>query len=264
MPTHGFLTGPHPRAFVHRGWHSAVPGEDMHGMENSLAAFRRAVAEGYRYLETDVHATRDGVVVVQHDPRLDRTTDATGEVAALPWSSVRAARIGGREPIARLEDALEECPQALFNIDVKADSAVEPLLAVLRRTRAFDRVCVASFSEARLARVRKLAGPQVLTSLGMRATALLWACGRLPAWRARPGSARPPLAQVPVRHGALTVVDRRFIAAARRRGGEVHVWTIDEPAEMHRLLDLGVDGLMTDRPQALKDVLIERGLWARA
>ncbi|GGS27860.1 MULTISPECIES: glycerophosphodiester phosphodiesterase [Actinokineospora] len=264
MPTHGFLTGPHPRAFVHRGWHSTVPGDDMHGMENSLAAFRRAVAEGYRYIETDVHATSDGVVVVQHDPRLDRTTDATGEVGALPWSTVRQARIGGREPVARLEDVLEELPEALFNIDVKADAAVEPLLDVLRRTNAADRVCVASFSEARLARVRRLAGPSVLTSMGMRAMALFWASGRLPALPLGRSPGRPPLAQVPVRHGALTVVDRRLVAAARRRGGEVHVWTIDEPEEMHRLLDLGVDGLMTDRPRVLKDVLIERGAWARA
>ena len=262
MPTHGFLTGPHPRAFVHRGWHSAD--SDLDGMENSLSAFQRAVAEGYRYLETDVHATSDGVVVVHHDATLERTTDATGAVAALPWSTVRRARIGGREPITRLEDLLEELPDAFLNIDVKSDAAVEPLLAVLARTGAADRVCVASFSEARLARVRRLAGPAVLTSMGMRAMIMFWASGRLPALPMGRSPGRPPLAQVPVRQGALTVVDRRLIAAARRRGGEVHVWTIDEPAEMHRLLDLGVDGLMTDRPQVLKDVLIERGLWARA
>lgn len=269
VSTHGFLTGPYPRAFVHRGWHSAEPGSDpagadLTGLENSLPAFRRAVAEGFRYLETDVHATSDGVVVVHHDATLQRTTDGVGAVAELPWERVRRARIGGREPVSRLEDLLEELPEAYLNIDVKADSAVEPLLAVLRRADALDRVCVASFSEARLARVRKLGGPAVLTSMGMRALAGFWASGRLPAlpWGRSPG--RPPLAQVPVRHGALTVVDRRLVAAARRRGGEVHVWTIDEPAEMRRLLELGVDGLMTDRPQVLKDVLIERGLWARA
>ncbi|MGX7828223.1 glycerophosphodiester phosphodiesterase family protein [Actinokineospora sp. 24-640] len=261
---HGFLTGPHPRAFVHRGWHSTVPGQDMYGMENSLAAFRRAAAEGYHYLETDVHVTSDGVVVVQHDPRLERTTDTGGEVAALPWSAVRRARIGGREPIARLEDLLEELPEARLNIDVKVDAAVGPLLRVLERTGAADRVCVASFSEARLARVRRLAGPAVLTSMGMRAMVVFWASGRLPALPLGRSPGRPPLAQVPVRHGALTVVDRRLVAAARRRGGEVHVWTIDEPAEMRQLLDLGVDGLMTDRPRVLKDVLIERGLWACA
>ncbi|MGQ0838985.1 glycerophosphodiester phosphodiesterase family protein [Actinokineospora sp.] len=260
---HGFLAGPYPRAFVHRGWHSAEHADDgLAGMENSLSAFRRAVAEGYRYLETDVHATSDGVVVVHHDEVLDRTTDGAGAVARLPWASVRRAKIRGREPVSRLEDLLEELPDALVNIDVKAERAVEPLLAVLRRTNALDRVCLASFSEARLTRVRKLAGPGVLTSMGMRAMAAFWASGRLPLPARR--APRPLVAQVPVRHGRLTVVDKRLVAVARRRRAEVHVWTIDAAPQMHELLDLGVDGLMTDRPQVLKDVLIERGLWTHA
>ncbi|GLZ37248.1 glycerophosphoryl diester phosphodiesterase [Actinokineospora sp. NBRC 105648] len=231
-------------------------------MENSLAAFRRAVEEGYRYLETDVHATSDGVVVVQHDATLERTSDGVGEVGRLPWSTVSRARIGGREPISRLEDLLEELPEARVNIDVKAEAAIAPVLEVLRRTGAADRVCLASFSEARLARIRKLAGPGVLTSMGMRAMVGFWAARRLPGAFAKPGP-RPLVAQVPVRHGPLRVVDAALIASARRRGAEVHVWTIDEPAQMRELLDLGVDGLMTDRPQVLKDVFVERGLWRR-
>lgn len=256
---HGFLRGPWPRAFVHRGWHRG----ELAGMENSLPAFRRAWQEGYRYLETDVHATADGVVVVHHDARLERTTDAAGAIAGLPWSAVRRAKVGGRAPVPRLEELLEELPGALVNIDVKADSAVAPLLGVLDRMDAFDRVCVASFSEARLARVRRLAGPRVLTSMGMRAMAAFWASGRLPAlpWGRTPG--RPPLAQVPVRHGRLRVVDQRLVRAARRRGGEVHVWTVDEPGPIGELLDLGVDGVMTDRPEVLKAVLVARGAWPR-
>jgi glycerophosphoryl diester phosphodiesterase len=256
---HAFLTGPYPRAFVHRGWHY----EDLDGMENSLSAFRRAVAEGYHYVETDVHATSDGVVVVQHDPVLDRTTDSTGVVAQLPWQVVRTAKIGGREPVSRLEDVLEELPEALFNIDVKAEEAIEPLINVLRRANAFGRVCVASFSETRLERVRRSAGDELLTSMGTRAIARLWASGRLPRFvRARLGHQR--IAQVPARQGRLTVVDKRLIAAARRRGIEVHVWTIDEPDQMNELIDLGVDGLMTDRPGVLREVLQARGLWATA
>ncbi|WP_054047664.1 glycerophosphodiester phosphodiesterase [Alloactinosynnema sp. L-07] len=254
---HGFLSGPYPRAFVHRGWHY----DELAGMENSLAAFKRAIAEGYRYVETDVHATSDGVVVVHHDELLDRTTDATGAVALLPWKTVSAARIGGREPVSRVEDLLEELPDALVNIDLKSDAVVEPMLAVLRRMDAFDRVCLASFSEARMKRVRKQAGPAVLTSMGMRAMAGFWASAKLPQVMARK-SARPLVCQVPVKQGRLTVVDKRLIAVARHRGAEVHVWTIDDAAQMHELLDLGVDGLMTDRPQVLKDVLIERGAWA--
>ncbi|TDV43622.1 glycerophosphoryl diester phosphodiesterase [Actinophytocola oryzae] len=229
-------------------------------MENSLSAFRRAVAEGYHYLETDVHATSDGVVVVHHDAVLDRTTDLSGVIAALPWQVVRTAKIGGREPVSRLEDVLEELPDALFNIDVKAEAAIQPLVDVLRRANAFGRVCVASFSEARLARVRRSAGDGLLTSMGTRAIARLWASGRLPGLPWARGLQR--IAQVPVRQGGLTVVDRRLVAAARRRGIEVHVWTVDEPGQMQELIDLGVDGLMTDRPGVLREVLRERGLWA--
>lgn len=231
-------------------------------MENSLSAFRRAVSEGYLYLETDVHATADGVVVVHHDAVLDRTTDLTGAVARLPWRVVRTAKIGGREPVCRLEDLLEELPDALLNIDVKTERAIQPLIDTLRRTNAFGRVCVASFSEGRLERVRRTAGDGVLTSMGVRAIARLWAAGRLPRFvRARDYQR---IAQVPVRQGRLAVVDKRLITAARRRGIEVHVWTIDDPQQMHELIDLGVDGLMTDRPGVLRDVLRSRGLWAAA
>jgi glycerophosphoryl diester phosphodiesterase len=255
---HAFLSGPYPRAFVHRGWHY----EDLEGMENSLSAFKRAVDEGYHYLETDVHATSDGVVVVHHDPALDRTTDSAGAIARLPWQVVRTAKIGGREPVSRLEDVLEELPEAFFNIDVKAESAVGPLVDVLRRMNAFGRVCVASFSEARLERVRRRAGEGLLTSMGTMAIFRLWASGRLPRIVRARGHQR--IAQVPARQGRLTVVDKRLIATARTRGIEVHVWTIDDADQMNELIDLGVDGLMTDRPGVLRDVLRSRGLWAAA
>src|SRR5256885_11123701 len=191
-----FLTGPHPRAFVHRGWHAG----ELAGMENSLSAFRRAVQEGFHYLETDVHATSDGVVVVHHDPVLDRTTDGSGVIGALPWRTVRKARIGGREPVCRLTDLLEELPNAWLNIDVKADQAVAPLIDTLRHTNSLHRVCVASFSEARLARVRRAAGAELLTSMGVSAIARLWAAGRVPAGFL--GRARDQrIAQVPGRQG---------------------------------------------------------------
>ena len=257
--THGFLSGPHPRAFVHRGWHR----DDLAGLENSLSAFRRAVAEGYHYLETDVHATSDGVVVVHHDAVLDRTTDGRGPIAAQTWERVRAANVGGREPVPTLAELLAAVPGARLNIDLKSDAVVEPALEVLAEANAWDRVCLASFSEARMARVRALAGPRVLTSMGVRAILGFWAGKRVPARFTR-AATRPLVAQVPVRQGPLTVVDARMVALARRRGTEVHVWTIDDAPSMRALLDLGVDGLMTDDPAVLRDVLVERGLWATA
>lgn len=229
-------------------------------MENSLSAFRRAAEEGFRYVETDVHASSDGVVVVHHDEVLDRTTDRPGVIAELPWSVVGAARIGGREPVSRLEDVLEELPGTRFNIDVKADSAVEPVLRVLRRTDAWDRVCLASFSDGRLARLRRAAGTRLLTSMGPASALGVWLGGRC-SWLPVRGVVRGGLAQVPERRGSVTVVDRRFVESAHRLGVEVHVWTVDSEPEMVALLDIGVDGLVTDRPDVLRDVLSARGAW---
>ncbi len=258
MPAHPFLRGPYPRAYAHRGWHLG----ELAGMENSLSALRRAVTEGYRYLETDVRATRDGVPIVLHDPTLDRTTDRRGVVAELGWHQVRRARIGGRQPVCRLADLLEELPTALLNIDVKADSAVGPVLELLRRTGAWDRVCLASFSERRLRRLRRAAGPRLLTSMGtasvvaLRVRSLLpW----LPLHLLLPLGAH--LAQVPLRRGPVPVVDPALVRHARRHGIEVHVWTVDDPGVMGVLLDAGVDGLVTDRPDLLRDVLVRQGRW---
>ncbi|GAB3686472.1 glycerophosphodiester phosphodiesterase [Saccharopolyspora tripterygii] len=258
--THPFLDGPWPRAFAHRGWHLG----ELAAMENSLSAFRAAADEGYRYVETDVHATGDGVVVVHHDASLERTTDRAGAIARLPFSEVSQAKIGGREPVASLDAALEEFPGLLFNVDVKADSAAGPVLRTLRRHNAWDRVCLASFDDRRLDLLRKVGGPRLLTSTGQRGVAALWAWSRLPllsrlpsvgSQRGERGPIRGAAVQVPTRFKGLEVVDERFVALAHRWGVEVHVWTVDEPSEMRRLLDLGVDGLVTDRPDLLKALL---------
>lgn len=229
-------------------------------MENSLSSFRRASAEGFQYVETDVHATSDGVLVVHHDASLDRTTDAHGAIAAQPWSVVKRAKICGREPVVRLEDVLEELPEIRFNVDVKSDAAVLPFLRVVERTGAYERVAAAAFSDNRLARIRRLAGPKLLTSMGPRSVAVLWANGLAP-WLRLGFLCRGAMAQVPVRQAGLTVVDRQFLRTAARAGVEVHAWTIDDAAEMRRLLELGVHGVVTDRPDLLRQVLRERGEW---
>ena len=249
-----FLDGPRPRAFAHRGWHTG----DLAGCENSLAAFRRAVDEGYRYLETDVHLTADGVLVAFHDAVLDRVTDATGPVAGATYARLREVRIGGREPIPTMAELLDACPDARFNIDPKSDAAVGPLLDLLHEARATDRVCVGAFSDRRLRSVRGAGGPSIATSLGPREVARVLRAARF-------GRTVPPLpavaAQVPLRFGRIPVTTPRFVITAHRAGLEVHVWTIDDPGQMERLLDLGVDGIMTDRPELLRDVLRRRGTW---
>jgi glycerophosphoryl diester phosphodiesterase len=254
-----YLADPLPRAFAHRGWHL----DELAGLENSLPAFRRAFAEGYRYIETDVHVSADGVVVVHHDADLDRTTDGAGAIGARTWDELKSVKIGGQVPLSRLEDVLEELPEARFNVDVKVDGAVEPFVRVLERTGARGRVAAASFSDGRLARLRKLAGPGLVTAMGPRSVFVLWLRGRLP-WLPLGRLVRGAMAQVPVRQGAWRVVDEAFVSVAGRSGIEVHTWTVDDPAEMRVLLDLGVHGIVSDRPDLLREVLVERGAWEQA
>jgi glycerophosphoryl diester phosphodiesterase len=260
---HPYLDGPHPRAYAHRGWHIG----DLAGLENTAAAFRRAVAEGFSYLELDVHATADGEVVVHHDATLDRTTDTRGAIAGLRAAEVTRALVGGREPVPRLADVLAELPQARVTVEVKSAAVVTPLLALLERTDSWHRVCVGSYDERWLRRARKLAGRRLCTSmaqasaLGLRTRAWLDALPAPLSWLPAP-PATGNLAQLPRRFGALTVVDAALLRTAQRLGREVHVWTVDDPAEMGELLDLGVDGLLSDRPDLLREVLDGRGQWA--
>lgn len=218
-----------------------------------MPAFERAVELGYTYLETDVHATSDGVLVAFHDPDLSRTCDRPGKIHELPWSQVATARVRGEAPIPRLDELLHAFPDARVNIDCKTDRAVAALVSALRRAACLDRVCVGAFNDRRLRRLRDALGSGLCTSAGPGETAALHLARRI-VGRAR-------CFQVPVEVGPLSVTTSSFVRRAHRHGRQVHIWTIDDPAEMHRLLDLGVDGIMTDRPTVLRDVLITRGEW---
>jgi glycerophosphoryl diester phosphodiesterase len=246
-----FLEHPGVLAFAHRGGALEAP-------ENTMKAFEYAVGLGYRYLETDAYATRDGVLISFHDDRLDRVTDAKGKIEALSWDEVARARIGGSEPIPLMEDLLTRWPDVRVNIDPKHDAAVAPLIALIKRLGIQDRVCIGSFSDKRIRQVVDAFDGLVCTSPGpqgvmrLKAASVGW-----PAWRWRQGCV-----QVPVSANGVTIVNRRFIEAAERRGLQVHVWTIDDESEMDRLVDLGVHGLMTDSPSILKKVLTQKGLWS--
>jgi glycerophosphoryl diester phosphodiesterase len=252
VPPSAFLDNPSPLAFAHRGF---APD----GAENSMAAFERAVALGFRYLETDVRVTADGVALAFHDATLDRVTDRQGRIADLPWSVVREARIQGREPIPRLVDLLTAWPDTYVNLDVKADRSVGPTVDAVRHTGTLDRVCVGAFSTRRVAAVRRALGPQLCTSLGPRAAMRLKLTR--PPLRARAGLAGR-CAQVPARVGRRIFVDAGYVIAAHAIGVPVHAWTVNDGAEMTRLLDLGVDGIMTDRADVLRELLVSRGQWA--
>jgi glycerophosphoryl diester phosphodiesterase len=256
---HPFLDQPGPIAFAHRGGAGDAP-------ENTLVAFKVAVTLGYTYLETDAHITRDGVLVAFHDDSLDRVTDRTGAIAALDIDEVQAADAGftfspdggatfpfrGQGiQIPRLEDLLTRWPEARVSIDPKADACVAPLGALLDRLGAWDRVCIGSFSDRRLRWIRELGRGRACTSMGPRAVALARStatAGRMPRLGA-------DFLQVPTHRGPLPIVTERFVAAAHRARLPVHVWTINDAPTINRLLDLGVDGITTDRLRLLLDVL---------
>jgi glycerophosphoryl diester phosphodiesterase len=249
---HPYLDHPGPIPFAHRGGAAD-------GLENTVFQFRRAVELGYRYIETDVHATADGKLVAFHDETLDRVTDGAGRIADLFWSDVSHARVAGKEPVPLFEELLETFPEVRWNVDIKAEPALRPLLDLLERTDSWNRVLVGSFSEKRVVRAQHLAGPRLATSFGTRGVLNL----RLRSWGAPlPVRRSAVAAQVPEEQSGVPVVDRSFVRAAHARGVQVHVWTINEADRMHRLLDLGVDGIMTDHIDTLREVMVERGVWA--
>ncbi len=245
-------------AMAHRG--GALLPSNV-GIENTVAAFRNAVDLGYRYLETDVHATADAQLVALHDDRLDRVSDQHGRVSDLTLADLAGVRIGGREPIPTMAELFSTFPDACFNIDLKEDAAVAPLARLIDEAAAHDRVCVASFSDARLRRFRDLSGGRVATSAGPSAVAYTVATPLLPRMINTPAA----VFQVPVVHTVagrrLRIVTPRFIEVAHGRGMKVHVWDVDDPDEMRRLLGLGIDGIITDAVDVLRDVLIGVGRW---
>ncbi|CAN5500744.1 glycerophosphodiester phosphodiesterase [soil metagenome] len=243
-------------AFAHRG---GAHHPEIEGLENTLAAFEHAAALGYRYLETDVHVTSDGVLLAFHDDALDRMTDSVGRIGSLPYAEVRRARIGGREEIPRLDALFEALPDARFNIDLKSDGAVVALADFIAARGAWDRVLVGSFTRSRMRAFRELTQGRVATSATpMEAAAFIAAPhARLAARLARGFDAL----QIPHRRGRLLVASPGLVRRAHAAGKHVHVWTIDVVEEMRDLLDRGVDGLMTDRTDVLKAVLVERDQW---
>jgi glycerophosphoryl diester phosphodiesterase len=252
----GYLDSPRPLAFAHRG---GAYHPDIEGLENTLVAFAHAVDLGYTYLETDVHVTSDGVLLAFHDTVLDRVTDRTGSIADTAWTEVQQALIGGSERVPTLASLFDALPQARFNIDIKSDGAVEALAAFIEERDAWDRVLVGSFSGRRMRAVRRRTRGRVATSAGpLEVVAFVLGGARLARWLTR---GRPVALQVPHRQGRVLVASSGLVRRAHAAGLQVHVWTIDDPIEMNALLDRGVDGIMTDRTDILRDVLRARGLW---
>jgi glycerophosphoryl diester phosphodiesterase len=245
-----YLDHPRPLAFAHRGGAAHYP-------ENTWAAFEYAARLGYAYLETDTHATADGRLIAFHDAELDRVTDRTGQVSRLRWKEVAAAKINGTESIPLLEDLLGTFPELRFNIDLKGPGSAEPLNGVLRRTGAWDRVCVSSLAGTRLlAAQRSLDRPVCLAVTPAAIVAVRYAGSAGQALARGLARAGARCAQVPRR-----IATRGFIRRMHDLGLDVHVWTLNTRPDIERALDLGADGVMTDDVVLLRDILVERDQW---
>ena len=250
---HPFLDHARPIGFAHRGGDSVAP-------ENTMAAFQDAVDLGYTHVETDVHATLDGILLAFHDDDLARTCGDNRTIAGSTWSDLTSVKVAGTEPIPRLEEILGTWSDIFVNIDCKADTAVEPLIEFFRtRRHLLERVCIGSFSDARLDAIRTALGADLLSSMGPRAVARLVGRARKLPVPLRSDGAR--CVQVPPRQGAIRVVTPRFVETAHDHGLHVHVWTIDDREKISELLDMGVDGIMSDDTRTLRSVLDERGHW---
>ena len=244
-------------AMAHRGFTS------FRWPMNSMGAFHEAAKLGFRYIETDVRATRDGVAVIQHDRGLGSESGVPGAVDQLYWRDVRKAHLGAGESIPTLEELLTALPDMRINIDIKAASAIEPTVNVIERLKAHHRVLVTSFSERRRRLALRLLSKRVASSAGTGALVVVLAAAKTPAsrayaWRMLRDS---DCAQLPARLGRLPVITPGLVRALHDSGRQVHAWTIDDPDVMNSLLDIGVDGIITDRADLLRDVLIARGQW---
>ena len=240
-----------PRVFAHRGLATTAP-------ENTLAAFGAAVELGVRYIETDVHGSRDGVAVVSHDPDLTRLAGITSAVSDFAMSELAAIELGAGQGFGSLVEALDAFPDTRFNIDIKSSDAIAPTIAAITATNAIGRVLVTSFSEERrLAAVREL--PGVATSASARRFASALGSATFGRTTALARTLRDiDCVQVPTHYGPLRITTPPIIRRLHAAGVEIHVWTINDAATMHRLLDLGVDGLVTDRADIALAAVAER------
>ena len=243
----GYRDARGPLAIAHRGGAGLAA-------ENTLAAFARSYALGLRYLETDVRLSADGQLMAFHDAGLLRVTDRPGKVRQHSAEELGMLPVLGGGPIVTLADLLARFPDARFTIDVKEPRTIAPLAQLLRATDSAHRVCIAGMRGGWLADLRRLTSPELTLALSWRELARL-------AARSAPTDPRGEFAHVPLRLGRFRVYTDELLARAHGRGIRVIVWTVNDSSIMHRLLDRGVDGIITDRPDVLREVLVARGQW---
>ena len=237
-------------AFAHRGGNEFAP-------ENSYKSFKNAVDMGYRYLETDVHLTKDGYLIAFHDNSLDRVTNKTGLIKDLNLREVKEAKIDGSEEIPLLSELLDSFSNCFFNIDCKVDETVKPLIGLIKSRSVVERVCVGSFSQKRIDFVRKNLGKFVNTSMGPKEILLAKALSFVSANHCY----KSTYASLPIKRYGIRLLNKSYIDYLKANNQRVIAWTINNEDEMRMLIKRGVDGIMTDKISLLKKVLIEENLW---
>ncbi len=260
-----FLSLPRPRVFGHRGASASAP-------ENTLPAFAMAVEDGADYLELDVHGAADGVIVVLHDDTVDRTTDGSGPVREMAWSQLETLDAGYRFEAAdssypyrgrgvripALESVLRAHPEHCFNIEIKQSqpAIIDEVIALLRRSGVAARCLLAAAEDSIMAEIRRAAGTDLVTGSSIGDVAEFFS--HLDADTLSDYSPPGVALQIPMRAGQRELVTARSLAAAHERNLEVHVWTVNDVAEIEHLLDLGVDGIMSDTPGEVLAALARR------
>ena len=237
-------------AFAHRGGNEFAP-------ENSFRAFKSAVDIGYKYLETDVHLTKDGFLIAFHDDTLDRVTDKSGLIRDLTLSEVKKAKIAGTDEIPLLSELLNSFTDCFFNIDCKVDETVQPLINLINNKDFINRVCIGSFSQKRINFIRKSLGKDVKTSMGPAEVIL----SKFLSYTSLGYNFKSSYTSIPIRRYGINLLDERNINYLKSNNQKVIAWTINDEDQMKMLINIGIDGIMTDNLTLLKKVLIEENLW---
>jgi len=247
---HRYLNSDKPVAIAHRG------GSYL-GSENTMEAFENAINMGFKFLETDIQITRDKKLIAFHDDTLNRVTDGKGYLRNKTWNELRKIKVAGKYNIPLLSDILYSWPEINLNIDPKNNSSISTLIEFLKKNNVFDRICIGSFSGKRLDNLRKIFGSALCTSAGPLEVLKL----KLSSLNLRNFDIDANCVQVPLKYFGIKIIDRNFIDFCHELNLKVHVWTINEIQEMEKLLDLGVDGIMSDNLEGLKTVLTKRNIW---
>lgn len=255
-----YLSAEYPLRFAHRGSRILWP-------ENTAEAFQGAIDLGYNYIETDVRISKDGVVVAFHDETLERTTNGAGTVASWDIADLELLdaawwfdeandypRRGEGVRIRSLAEVFAMWPDAFFNIDLKSPGLEWAVADVIKRHGREESTLVGSFFDRRIARFRRITHGEIAVSAGPAAVLAMVAASRAGRTFRRPVAAY----QLPFDYKSVPI-NEKLVDAIHRVGAHIHTWTVNEAADMHRMLDLGVDGIVSDRPDILNDVLRERG-----